>query len=257
MYAALYPEAVIEVRAASVRDAMADLFAARVQAAVIGRELAQEERDAAVEAGLGVTAHRWARDGVAVVVHLDNQVEQIAFDDLRGILTGKITSWSALGGKPLQIVPVIQSPESGILQFFADRVMAGEQMTAPAVVAAWDSAVVAIVADDPGAVGIVSLPFADRGVKALSVSRLKGLSYVDLDARNIYEDRYPLTRFFNVVVREPESPLASGFTTFLCGNDGQRLVKEAGLVPATVPVTFTVRTPTVPAHGGGSEKEQD
>ena len=58
-----------------------------------------------------------------------------------------------------------------------------------------------------------------------------------------------------VVIRAPEEPLASGFTTFLCSEEGQRLVKDMGLVPATVPVTFTVRTPTVPAHGGKSEKE--
>lgn len=255
LFCGLYPEATVQVRQMPVRGAMSALFAAQAQVAVIGRELAEEEREAALGAGISVTAHRWARDGVAIVVHRENLVEQLAFDDLRGIFTGKITSWSTLGGKAQQIVPVVQSPEAGIYQFFADRVMAGEGVSAPAVVAVDDSAVAAIVSRDPGAVGIVSLPFADRGVRALKISRLKGLPYVDLDARSVYEDRYPLTRFVNVVIRASEVPLAGGFITFMCGEEGQRLVKEMGLVPATVPVTFSIRTPTVPAHGGKSEKE--
>jgi phosphate transport system substrate-binding protein len=255
LFSGLYPEASIEVRQAPVRGAMTALFAAQAELAVIGRELAEEEREVAREAGLAVTAHRGARDGVAIVVHRDNLVEQLAFDDLRGIFTGKITSWSTLGGKAQQIVPVIQSPEAGIYQFFADRVMAGEEISAPAVVTVDDSTVAAIVSRDPGAVGIVSLPFADRGVRALKISRLKGLPYVDLDARSVYEDSYPLTRFVNIVTREPELPLAGGFITFMCGEEGQRLVKEMGLVPATAPVTFSIRTPTVPAHGAKSGKE--
>jgi phosphate transport system substrate-binding protein len=255
LFSGIYPEASIEVRHAPVRGAMAALYAAQAEVAIIGRELSEEERDAAVEAGIGVTAHRWARDGVAVIVHRDNPVEQLAFDDLRGIFTGKITSWDELGGKAQRVVPVIQNPETGIYQFFADRVMAGEGMSAPAARAADDSAAAAVVSRDPGAVGFVSLPFADRGVRALKISRLKGLPYVDLDARSVYENRYPLTRFVNIVIRTPEVPLAGGFTTFLCSEEGQRMVKEMGLVPATVPVTFRVRTPTVPAHGGKSEKE--
>ena len=253
----LYPEATIEVREGTVREGIGALYLAEAQMAVVGRELDDEERDAALSAGLEVEAHRWALDGVAVVTHPNNPVEQVAFDDLKEIYTGSAVTWDAYGGTGRRVVPVVQDEESGIQQFFRDWVLAGGDVTAPAQVADGDSAVVAYVAGNPDAVGFVSLPFADRGVKALRVSRLKGLPYVGLDARTVYEKRYPLTRYYNLVLRRTGSRLARGFATYLCGSDGQRWVKDRGLVPATVPVNFTVRTPTLPAHGRGEGDERE
>jgi phosphate transport system substrate-binding protein len=45
-----------------------------------------------------MTAYRWARDGVAVIVHPSNPVNQLSYDDLRAILTGGEISWGEFGG---------------------------------------------------------------------------------------------------------------------------------------------------------------
>ncbi len=251
----LYPDAAIEVREGTSQEAVGALFGARAEAAVVGREALEEERRAAEEANLGVEALRWARDAVAIVVHPDNPVEQIAFDDLREVYTGNVTSWSALGGDETRIVPVVQDPERSITQFFADRILAGAPIGTPARLVEGDEAAAASVAADRNAIAFVTLPFAARGVRALRVSRLKGLPYVELDARNVYEDRYPLTRSYNVFLRRPGARLANGFTTFLCSVDGQRRVRDAGLVPATVPVRFTSRAPTISARRPAESQE--
>jgi phosphate transport system substrate-binding protein len=253
----LYPRAEVAVQRQGSREAVGDLFLARVEAAVVGREALPEEREAAEAGGIGIEALRWARDAVAIVVHPDNPVEQVAFEDLREIYTGKMVSWSALGGSDERIIPIVQDPARSITQFFADRILEGEPISGPARVANGDSTAAAWAAGERNAVAFVALPYAARGVRPLRVSRLKGLAYVELDARSVYEDRYPLTRFYNVFLRQPGSPLASGFTTFLCSSDGQRRVRDAGLVPATVPVRFTHRAPTLSARRPAAEETRD
>jgi len=47
---------------------------------------------------------------------------------------------------------------------------------------------------------------------------------------------YPLSRLVLVYVNEINLGLASGFATFLTGNEGQKIVLENKLGPATVPV---------------------
>src|SRR5215510_12891754 len=130
----LYPGHRVRVETGGARDAMGALFAATAQVAVIGREISDEERDAARRGRIAIEATRWARDGLAIVVHPSNPVSRIAFDDLRGIYSGKSVSWAALGGADRRIVPVVQRTETGTTQFFVDRVLAGERFNAPAVV---------------------------------------------------------------------------------------------------------------------------
>jgi len=244
----LYPGHRVRVETGGARDAMAALFAAQAQIAVIGREISDEERTAARQGKLAIEATRWARDGLAIVVHPSNPIDRIAFDDLREIYSGKLVSWEPLGGSNRRIVPVVQRTGTGATQFFVDQVLAGEPLSAPAVIADDDSATAARVAADPAAIGFVSLPFSSQGVKALAVSPVKGMPYVDLDAQTVYEQRYPLTRYENVILRTPSSRGAEDLNTFLCSVDGQKKVLEAGYVPVAVPVRFTHRAPTLSSH---------
>ena len=255
-FEALYPESRIHVRVAGTREAAGALFRGEADLAVVGRDPLDEEREAATEAEQQMESMRWARDAVAIVVHPDNPVRQIAFDDLQEIYTGNQISWSALGGGNRRVVPVVQPPEASISLFFADRVLGGGDVTAPARLVEGDSAAAAAVAGDRDAIAFVSLPYSERGVRPLHVARLKGMPYVELDAQTVYEDRYPLTRFYNVFMRRPGVPLADGFTTFLCSIDGQREVRDAGWVPATVPVRFTNRTPTRSSREPAAREEQ-
>ena len=44
---------------------------------------------------------------------------------------------------------------------------------------------------------------------------------------------YPLMRDVYVILTDPRSGLASGFSTFLASDRGQRIILRAGLMPAT------------------------
>ena len=246
-FMAQYPEATIEVAERLSRPAMADVFADRADLAVVGREFETIERQAAQEGGLELEAQRWAWDGVAVVVHPANPVSQVSFDDLREVLSGQTVSWAELGGDDTRIVPVLPSPERGITQYVAQRLLDSLSF-APAETVPNDSAVIAAVGRQRGALGFASMSAIRPGVKALAVSSIKGLPYVELDAETVYRRDYPLTRSYNLVVRVPGRRLGAGFLTFAMSTPGQRLVRDRGLVPTIASVKFTRRLPTAPSH---------
>jgi phosphate transport system substrate-binding protein len=247
-FVALYPEATIEVRSGPSREAIRTLFGAEADLGVITRELEPAERVAASRGGLELEGYRFARDALVMVVHPGNRVENLALEELRRIYDGRAVRWSELGGPALEIEPVIQAPESDITEFFVQQVMNGQPIRARARYAASDSEVVDAVARRAGAVGYVSLAWADRGARALRLASLTGLPYRRPDLETVYGGEYPLTRFLSLYARPDGPRLANGFITYVTSIDGQRIVRESGLVPTTVPVRFVRRSGMQSTH---------
>lgn len=247
-FVAGYPDARIVVEARNSREAMADVFADRADLAVIGREIESIERQAATEAGLDMEAYRWARDGVAVIVHPSNPVLQVSYDDLRDALSRAAVSWGEFGGPDRSVVPVLPEPETGLSQFVARSLLERADVPAPAITTSGDSGTVRAVRGHVDGMGFVSAAAVGAGVRVLALSRAKGMPYVALDAETVYRQEYPLSRTFHIVTRIPGVALGGGFITFATSDDGQRLVKDRGLVPATVPVRFTRRLPMAATH---------
>jgi len=247
-FRALYPQASLQIREGSSREAVRALFAAECDLAVITRELEPEERAAAVRGGLELEGYRVACDALVVVVHPDNPVENLALEDLRRIYRGEFTRWTAVGGADRAIDVVIQPPASDITDFFVQEVMGGEPIRAKSIYETADATVVTRVTGDPDAVGYVSMAAANRGARSLRLAALTGLPYWKPDPEAVYTSKYPLTRYVNVYVRGEGAKLANGFTTFFTSREGQQIVNEAGLVPTAVPVRFVRRSPLMSSH---------
>jgi len=247
----LYPDARLERMGGTSRDAISALFGARADLAVITRDLLPEERRAAIEGRLELEGYRYAKDALVMVVHPKNAVENLAMEDLRRVYSGQATDWSEAGGSRGAIVPVAQPAGTDVTEFFIQDVLGGEPFRAPVLTEPSDSAVVRRVSQQPGAIGYVTLGARTQGVRVLRIAPLTGLTYVKPDAETVYKGDYPLTRFQSMYVRAEGPPLAKGFITYVTSTDGQKIVREVGLVPATVPVRFVRRSPMLSTHAPG------
>jgi len=247
----LYPAAHLTLQGGSSRDAIASLFGARANMAVITRDLVPEERKAAVQGRLAVDGYRFARDAAVLVVNPANPVDNLTLDDVRRVYRGDAKSWSELGGTAGAIEPVVQPPLADVTEFFVEEVLGGEDVRARSLRAVDDDAVVRTVREHPGAIGYVTLAGAARGARAVRLAALKGLPYYAADLQNVHEGHYPVTRYYNAYVRSDGPPLANGFITFLTSIDGQRIVRDAGFVPTSVPVRFVRRSPMRSTHTQG------
>jgi phosphate transport system substrate-binding protein len=247
-FQSLYPQASIDIESGSSRDAIGRLFAGTADLAVITRELAPEERAAALRGRLELEGYRFARDALLAIVHPSNRVENLTLPDLQDIYQGRAVRWSQYGGDDTRIVPVVQPQESDVTQFFMQQVMSSGEIQARSVQAQSDSEVVAEVAGRPGAIGYVTLGSLGSDVRALRLASLRGLPFHDADPERVYRGDYPLTRFFNLYVRTSTRPLADGFITYITSMDGQKLVQQSGYVPTAVPVRFVRRSPMQGTH---------
>jgi len=245
-----YPQAVLELRPPeSSGQVLGALLGGRADLAAAGRELEDEERNMARRAGIELEGHRVAQDAVCLVVPEASPLHNLTVGEVRKIWRGEVRRWSAFGGPDAAIVPVLPPLASDLARAFAQRVMDDSTMKAPSEVEASDSAVAARVASTPGAIGVVSLARAAApGVRALAISPLEGLGYVEPDMESVHGGTYPLTLYFSLYIRTHGPRLAGGFVTYVASEPGQQLVLTSGRVPTSVPLRFVHRSPMLGSH---------
>jgi phosphate transport system substrate-binding protein len=200
------------------------------------------------EAGIEVEGHRIAQDAAVVIVPAANRVRQLTVAELQSIWSGEVTDWSAFGGSG-RIVPVMPPLSGDLARAFVQRVLEGAPVKAACALEASDTAVVQRVAKLPGGIGIVPLRMSNSpGVRALALSAVAGMDYIEPDMQTVHEGRYPITLFVNLFRRTRGPRLAGGFLTHVASEPGQRVVLQHGRVPTGVPLRFVRRSPLLGSH---------
>jgi phosphate transport system substrate-binding protein len=167
-----------------------------------------------------------ARDALAVVVNPTNPVAGLSTAQIQGIFGGQIRSWDAVGGPALPITVVGREAGSGTFTAFEELVMKGKPVATLALRQGSNGAIRQIVAQDPNAIGYISLGIVDPTVKALAIDSVAP-SVEHVEART-----YKLVRPFLFVWRkgQPLSPLGEAFVDYVMGAEGQSELLKAGLV---------------------------
>lgn len=170
-----------------------------------------------------------ARDALAVVVNPANSVAGLTTEQIRAIFSGQIRSWDQVGGSPQQITIVSREAGSGTFGAFDELVMKGKPISTQAMRQGSNGAIRQIVAEDPNAIGYISLGIADATVKALQIDGVEP-SVVHVEA-----ETYKLVRPFLFVWRKGAqlSPLGQEFVDYVMSAEGQSELTKAGLVKGT------------------------
>ena len=90
-YNKVNPNASIDLQTSDSTTGMTSCAEGSYDIGMASRELKQEELDA------GLTEMKIADDGIAVIVNLENPIENITSDEVMKIYTGEINNWSELG----------------------------------------------------------------------------------------------------------------------------------------------------------------
>ncbi len=171
-----------------------------------------------------------ALDALAVIVHPDNPVENLTLEQVRRVFAGEIANWRELGGPDAPITLVNREAGSGTRGAFEELVMGkgGPPLSYRAIRQGSNGSVRAVVEGDPVAIGYISLGVVSPQVRAL---RIDG---VEASAANVSAGRYKLVRPFLFVTRRggTPGPLATAYLEYVLGEEGQRRLAQAGLVPA-------------------------
>lgn len=166
-----------------------------------------------------------AKDGLGVIVHPSNSIENLTLDQIQRIYSGEIKNWSEIGGNDAKIHIITREEGSGTRGAFAELVMEETEITPKAIVQDSNGAVKQLVKDDENAIGYISLGLVDKDVKAL---HLEGVA---ASQENILNGSYTLSRPFLFVSLSSPTGQAKEFVDFILSPEGQKMLSDEGLIP--------------------------
>ncbi len=198
----------------------AGIFAAEQGAADLGassRELIDKEKN--------LQEIPIAYDGIAIIVNKRNPLGNLSLDQIRQIFQGEITDWSQFNLPPHPIHIITREEGSGTRNAFEELVMGKHaEITPIALVQDSNGSVREIVADDPYAIGYISMGLVDNRIKALSVDGIAPTR------QNVKNRDYKLVRRFLFVSRGLKPGACLDFVNFILSAKGQSLLEFEGLV---------------------------
>lgn len=168
-----------------------------------------------------------ARDGLAVVVNPSNPIQDLTLNQISGIYSAGITNWSQLGGPNAKIHIITREDGSGTRDAFVKLVMGKANITPRAIVQDSNGAVRQLVADDPDAIGFISLGLVNETVKAI---QLEGVAAT---RENVINGSYGLSRPFLFLTQGEPTGQAKEFIDFVLSAEGQQILINEGLVPSS------------------------
>jgi phosphate transport system substrate-binding protein len=165
-----------------------------------------------------------ARDGIAIIINPKNPITDLTLQQIADIYDGKTTNWDQIGGKKGEIDVFTREDGSGTRSSFESLVMGKNQIMARAMVENSNGAIRQLVADDPGAVGYISLGLVDSTVKALD------LGGIVPSRENVVNGTYNLSRPFLFLSLKPPEGLVKDFIDFTMSAEGQKILYDQGLI---------------------------
>jgi undecaprenyl-diphosphatase len=106
---------------------------------------------------------------IAVVVHPNNPVRQLDLVELRELLVGRTQSWQALGDYPEAVQPVIPLEGDELRLAVLSAVLPGERYTPASLLAPSPPAMVTLVVEDRGSLGLLPLTELNDAVHPLRI----------------------------------------------------------------------------------------
>jgi phosphate transport system substrate-binding protein len=239
------PNVSIQVTGGGSGTGVAALLNGTTDIATSSRELKPKEVELAKSKNINYEEIAVALDGLAVIVHPSNPIDNITMEEIRDVFVGKISNFQQLKGENQKINLYGRENSSGTYEFFKDHVLGKDAngnpfdyATSTQVLQGTASLAEAVAKDKNGiAYGGVGY-FAHRDdVKILHVkknSESVGISPSENKVVNytaIWSGDYSISRSLYMYVASTNNKTVKDFISFVVSTQGQKLVEEMEYIP--------------------------
>jgi phosphate transport system substrate-binding protein len=169
-----------------------------------------------------------ANDAITVVVHPGNPVSNLTLAQLKGIYSGKITNWKAVGGPDAPIVVVSRDNASGTYETWEALVMQGAAVTSGALYTTSNGDEANEVSMNKNAIGYVGLAYVTPQLKPVSVDGKVATM------ESAVNHTYPIARPLFMSTNGFPSGKVLNVILYILSDAGQRLVEQVGYAPIRV-----------------------
>ncbi len=218
-----HPGVRIDVQSGGSGRGIADARNGVADFGMVSRSLRAEEKD--------LLAWPIARDGVSMIVNQKNPLANLSREQIRSIYTGKIRNWSHLGWEGGPIVVVHEAEGRATLEVFLDHFGLQNEEVRADVIAGENEHAIKTVANDPRAIGYVSIGTAEEDIRQGVSIRLLALDGVEAAKSKVAEGQYPMLRELNLVALQEPVGLAAEFLAYVRSAAADDLIRAQSFTP--------------------------
>ena len=175
------------------------------------------------EKAAGLVGMPYAIDGVAVIVHKNNPVDDLSMDQLKAIYTRQKKKWD--NGKP--ILPINRPATSGTREVFHNKVLGKKGVFGKGIRIKHHKSALATVSKAVTAIAYTSAG-ALTGKEAVTVLKINGVTPTPETLRG---GAYPISRTPHFATKGEAKGDVKAFLDFVMSDEGQQIVQGVGFVP--------------------------
>jgi len=249
----IYHEAHININYVDEQSALNDLLSNKARLIILNRELTENESDVLKQYGIIPRVTKIAIDAVALIVNNNNPDSILTIKELKKIVTGETRTWQQVSKKQMSdsIVVVFDHSNSSNARLLKEKFMGTITFPDNVFAVKTNKEVIEYVSMNKSAIGAIGVNWLSDWSDSFTNSFLDKVRVVSLASSDsgvteheyykpyqayIALKKYPLLRNVYIISREMKTGLGTGFASFVAGDSGQRIVRRAGLLPATMPV---------------------
>ena len=219
------PGFAIEIRTVGTGKGIGELRSQAADVAMVSRPLVGTERN--------LFSFPLCRDGAAIIVHRTNTVKGLTSRQLSDILTGTLTDWKQLGGRPGTIRVAWLTPDQAIPELLLQQLkLKPKDIQSPATYSNTTEAV-KLVASDPNGITAGSLGLGERSVRSGAPVKMLAYEGVAASTRAVRDRTYALSRPLLLVMRTVPTGAHKRFVDYAVSDAVNDLVEKHGFVPYT------------------------
>jgi len=249
----LYQYAKLNVNHTTEANCFKDLINDSAKVIIASRKLNDKENAYFKSRNLIPVTTKIALDAIAIIVNKSNVDSLLSIKQLTSILSGQVSNWNQIfpTSKLGQISVVFDNNGSSNVRYLQDKLLSGNSLASNCFASQSNPAVVKYVEENENAIGIIGVSWISDIDDKSGQGFLSKIKVIDLTTADspVYPDdyfkpyqayialsQYPLIREVYMISREGRAGLGTGFVSFVAGDAGQRIIRMAGLLPATMPV---------------------
>jgi len=229
IYMENHPEKSINVTSGGSTTGIKALIEGDVDIAMSSRKLKDSEIEEAEADGIYPVEPVIAWDGLTVVVNPANPVNQLSFEQIKGIYNGSISNWKDVGGKDEEIIIQNRDPSSGTYGYFKDELLGEEDFRPDLVSRDSNGAIVQAVTLKNAAIGYIGFAYLSDSVKAVDIDTGNGI--IEPTTENIVSGKYPLARPLHFYTDGQPTGLEADFIEFVLSEEGTEIIYDVGYFP--------------------------
>jgi phosphate transport system substrate-binding protein len=245
VYMKTNPNISIQVTGGGSGTGVASLLNGTTDLANSSRELKDSELETAKQKGVAPVVLEVALDGIALIVHPDNKIDNLTIKQVSDIFSGKITNWKQLGGPDMMITLYGRENSSGTYEFFKEHVLgkdeSGKQMdyATSTQVLQGTAALGEAVAKDVKGIGYGGVGyFALRNdVKILHIRKDDNSPAISpaengkVNYNAIWTGEYSISRYLYCFTNGQATGALKNYIDFILSYEGQKLVESMEYIP--------------------------